>query len=43
MKLLSRDIDEDIGNENIFNTTIGNDILHLDSNDNVGRSVKFTI
>jgi hypothetical protein len=34
---------QDLGEENIFKPTIGNDSLHQDSNDNGVRTLHFTI
>jgi hypothetical protein len=34
MKILLRDLNANVGRENIFKPTIGNDSLHQDSNDN---------
>ena len=39
MKSLLGNCNAKVGRENIFNPTIGNEILHRDSNDNVVRTV----
>ena len=41
MKIILRDFNTKVGRENIFKTTIGNEILHQDSNDNGVRIVNF--
>jgi len=41
LKILPGDFSAKVGRENIFKPTIGNDILHQDSNDNVVRIVNF--
>jgi len=41
MKILLGDFNAKVGRENIFKTTIGNDSLHQDSNDNGVRLVNF--
>jgi hypothetical protein len=41
MKILLRDFNAKIGGENIFKTTIGNDSIHQDSNDNGVRILNF--
>ena len=40
LKILPGDFSAKVGRENIFKPTIGNDILHQDSNDNVVRILK---
>ena len=41
MKILLGDFNGKVGRENIFKLTIGNEILHQDSNDNGVRIVNF--
>jgi len=41
MKILLGDFNAKVGRENIFKLTIGNEILHQDSNDNGVRIVNF--
>ena len=41
MKILLEDFNAKVGRDNILKTTIGNDSLHQDSNDNVVRIVNF--
>jgi hypothetical protein len=41
MKILLGDFNAKVGRENVFKPTIGNESLHLDSNDNGVRTVKF--
>jgi len=41
MKILLGDFNAKVGRENIFKTTIGNESLHQDSNDNSVRTVNF--
>jgi hypothetical protein len=41
MKILLRDFNAEVGGENIFKLTIGNESLHQDSNDNGVRIVNF--
>jgi hypothetical protein len=41
MKILLRDLNANVGRENIFKPTIGNESLHQDSNDNRVRIVNF--
>ena len=41
-KILSGDYNANLGSEDIFKTTFGNESLHQDSNDNVFRIEKFT-
>jgi hypothetical protein len=41
MKILLRDLNENVGREDIFKPIIGNDSLHEASNDNAGRVVNF--
>ena len=41
MKILLGDFNAKVEGENIFKPTIGNESLHLDSNDNVVRIVNF--
>jgi len=41
MKILLGDINAKVGRENIFKPTIGQESLHLDSNDNGVRLVNF--
>jgi exonuclease III len=40
-KILLGDFNANVGRENIFKTTIGNESLHQDSNDNGVRVVNF--
>ena len=42
MKMLLGDFNANMGRENIFKPTIGQKILHQDSNDNEVRPVNFT-
>jgi hypothetical protein len=41
MKILTGDINANVGRENIFKPTIGNESVHQDSNDNAVRIVNF--
>jgi hypothetical protein len=41
MKILIGDFNAKVGRENIFKPTIGNEILHQDSNDNGIRIINF--
>jgi len=41
MKILLGDFNAKVGRENIFKSTVGNDILHQYSNDNGVRIVNF--
>ena len=41
MKILLRDFNAEVGRENIFKLTIGNESLHHDGNDNGVRIVNF--
>jgi hypothetical protein len=43
LKILLGDVNVKVGRENIFIPTVGNEILHLDSNDNGVRIVNFAI
>jgi hypothetical protein len=40
-KILLGDLNAEVGRENIFETTIGNESLHQDNNDNCVRIVNF--
>jgi hypothetical protein len=42
MKILLRDFNKNVGRENIFKLTIGNEGLHQDSNDNDVRKIKIS-
>ena len=43
MKILLNDFKAKVGRENIFKSTIGNDSLHHESNDNGVRIVKSNV